>query len=276
MDNELRSKSQRIDKANNIELENIVDGVQNSIEKGIQTEDLFGLPVRELLGLDKTLQTIRGSLILETAKKSKIEYHIEKENKKLEEMENDTTYMDEQRDEVRKRLEELSDDLASRNETIDDIKGKLKSQITSIRETISKVLDSDTTLGEKIRTLFREQGITIASILTAFGMAIGVLVETLLPSGGVGSTTTPSNNTGGDGNDKTNAKEWIKNKLQALASLLGKLAAKAGAALPGILGSIISWILTRAKEVVGWLSQNLWALIVGIGGLIYTYLVTRK
>ena len=132
------------------------------------------------------------------------------------------------------------------------------------------------TLGEKIRTLFREQGITIFSILTAFGMVIGFIVEALLPSGGVGSTTTLLNTTGGGGNDKTNAKEWIKNKLQALASLLGKLAAKAGAALPGILGSIISWILTRAKEAVGWLSQNLWALIVGIGGLIYTYLVTRK
>ena len=72
------------------------------------------------------------------------------------------------------------------------------------------------------------------------------------------------------------AKDWVKNKLKALASLLGKLASKAAAALPGIIGSIISWILTRAKEVVGWLSQNMWALIVGIGGLIYTYLITRK
>ena len=43
------------------------------------------------------------------------------------------------------------------------------------------MLDKDTSLGEKIRTLFREQGITIASILTAIGMAIGVLVEALLP-----------------------------------------------------------------------------------------------
>ena len=105
-------------------------------------------------------------------------------------------------------------------------------------------------------------------------MVIGFIVDALIPSGGVGSITTSSNTTGGDGDDKTNAKEWIKNKLQALASLLGKLASKAGAALPGIVGSIISWILTRAKE--GWLSQNLWALTVGIGGLIYTYLVTRK
>ena len=62
----------------------------------------------------------------------------------------------------------------------------LKNQITSFCETIAKVLDKDTSLGEKIRTLFREQGITIASILTAIGMAIGVLVEALLPgaSGG--------------------------------------------------------------------------------------------
>ena len=39
-------------------------------------------------------------------------------------------------------------------------------------------------MAEKIRTLFREQGIMIASILTAIGMAIRVLVEALLPSGG--------------------------------------------------------------------------------------------
>ena len=51
------------------------------------------------------------------------------------------------------------------------------------------MLDKDTSLGEKIRTLFREQGITIASILTAIGMAIGVLVEALLPGG---SATTAS------------------------------------------------------------------------------------
>ena len=45
-----------------------------------------------------------------------------------------------------------------------------------------------------------------------------------------------------------------KNKLKALSQLLGKLRDKALASLPGIIGSIISWILNRAKEVVGWLS----------------------
>ena len=136
------------------------------------------------------------------------------------------------------------------------------------------MLDKDTSLGEKIRTLFREQGITIASILTAIRMAIGVLAEALLLGGGA---TTAS---GGGGEpppkDEKGLKGWIRNKLKELASLLGKLGMKAAEALPGIIGGIISWILNRAKDVVGWVSQNLWALVVGIGGLIYTYMVMRK
>ena len=39
---------------------------------------------------------------------------------------------------------------------------------------------------EKIQMLLQEQGITIAPILAAIEMAIGVLVEALLPGGGEG------------------------------------------------------------------------------------------
>ena len=137
------------------------------------------------------------------------------------------------------------------------------------------MLDKDTSLGEKIRTLFREQGITIASILTAIGMAIEVLVEALLPGGGGAAVASG----GGEPppKDEKDLKGWIRNKLKVLASLSGRLGIKAAeAALPGIIGGIICWILNRAKDVVGWVSQNLWSLVVGIGGLIYTYMVTRK
>ena len=89
------------------------------------------------------------------------------------------------REDITKRIDNLNEDLKVRQESINLLKGRLKNQITSFKETITKVLDSNTSLAEKIRTLFREQGITIASILTAIGMAIGVLVEALLPCGGV-------------------------------------------------------------------------------------------
>ena len=103
-------------------------------------------------------------------------------------------------------------------------------------------------------------------------MAIGVLIEALL-GGPSASAPTPQSTTTSD--KKGGAREWIKNRLKALSQLLGKLADKALASLPGIIGSILSWILNRAKEVVGWLSQNFWALITGIGVLIYTYFMTK-
>ena len=48
---------------------------------------------------------------------------------------------------------------------------------------------------------------------------------------------------------------------------------KAAEALPGIIGAIISQILN--STAAGWVSQNLWALVVGIGGLLYAYMVTK-
>ena len=177
------------------------------------------------------------------------------------------------REDITKRINALNDELSIQQESIDLLKGRLKFKITSFKETIAKVLDKDTSLGEKIRTLFREQGITIASLLTAIEMAIGVLVEALLPGGGAATASG-----GGEPppKDEKGLKGWIRNKLKALASLLGQLAMKAAEALPGIIGGIISWILNRAKDIVGWVSQNLWALVVGIGGLIYMYMVMRK
>ena len=177
------------------------------------------------------------------------------------------------KEDITKRIDDLNDELKVRQESIDILKGRLKNQITNFKETIAKVLDKDTSLREKIRTLFREQGITVASILTAIGMAISVLVEGLLPGGGGGgavATESPPPK------DEKGLKEWIRNKLKALTSLSSRLGIKAAEALPGIIGGIISWIFNRAKDVVGWVSQNLWALVLGVGGLIYTYMVARR
>ena len=61
------------------------------------------------------------------------------------------------------------------------------------------------------------QGISIASILTAIGMAIGVLVETLLP-GGSGSEE------GGENpahKDEKGLKEWIKTNQRPCHGYLG-------------------------------------------------------
>ena len=92
------------------------------------------------------------------------------------------------------------------------MKAQYSNQIYQIRESISKFLDEETgTLGERIRTLFKEQGITIVSILTAVGMTLGVLKEALLGGPSVSNTTSESTTTS---DKKGGAREWIKNKLK--------------------------------------------------------------
>ena len=99
---------------------------------------------------------------------------------------------------------------------VDLLKGRLTNQITSFKGTLARVLDKDTSLAKKIRMVFRKQGITITSILTAIGMAISVLVEALTVAGGsAAGKPLPK--------DEKGLKEWIRNKLKALTSLPGKL-----------------------------------------------------
>ena len=110
--------------------------------KDIQTdtEDLFKHPLRELLGLDKQLRSIRGSLKVEVAKKVELEEHIAKERRKLEEFrEYPRVYDDAMKEDVTKRIDALKDELVTRQESIDLLKGRLKNQITSFKETIANV-----------------------------------------------------------------------------------------------------------------------------------------
>ena len=248
--------------------------LQNIITKNeIATDNSIKLIETSLRELDKELRTISGSLRSAITKSIAKQVDIDRENGKLEEMANDETYSDEQREEVRARLQRFQDEQKAINDQIRILKGRYSNQIYQIRESIMKFLGKEAgMLGERIKTLFREQGITIVSILTALGMTLGVLIEALL---GGPSTSTPTSQSTTTSDEKGGAREWIKNKLKALLQLLCKLADKALASLPGIIGSIISWILNRAKEVVGWLSQNLWALITGAGVLIYTYFMTK-
>ena len=151
---ELPSESDRTG-ADDIELQEIAEKALGIIAQinDIQTdtEDLFEHPLCELLGLDKQLRSIRGSLKVEVAIKVELEECITKEYHKLEEFRKyPGVYDDAMREEINKGIDALHDELKVRQESINPLKGRLKSQITSFRKTIAKVLDKDTSLAEKI------------------------------------------------------------------------------------------------------------------------------
>ena len=129
---ELPSESD-ITRVDDIELQKIVEkalGIISQIKDfQTDTEDLFEHSLRELLGLDKQLRTIRGSLKVEVAEKVELEEHITYEHQKLEEFqEYPGVYDDTMKEDITKRSDALNDELATRQESIDLLKGRLKSQ----------------------------------------------------------------------------------------------------------------------------------------------------
>ena len=214
------------------------------------------LPLREIRGLDKALQTIRGELVNNLAKLTELDNHITREQNKLDEP--DIGEFERRR--IAERLRDLKDERAARLEAASASREALRSQISRIRETINRLINEDTTLAERIRTLFREQGITIVSILTALGMVISTLVLAVGIGGAGAAPPTPPS--------KAGLREWVKKYLHALGRVLAKLAAKAGAALPGIIGSVVGWLLNLLSKTAGWLASNLWALMLAVGSIL--------
>ena len=167
--------------------------------------------------MDKQLRTINGSLKVAIAKRVDLNARTEHEERKLSEVQ-DPAYSDDQRDMIEGKIKRLRDELNERNEEIDILKGEASKQINQIRGSITKFLDKETgTLGERIRTLFKEQGITIVSILTAVGMAIGVLIEALLGGPSASAPTSQSTTTSDkNGWSQRMDKEQIKSSVATI------------------------------------------------------------
>ena len=132
--------------------------------------------MKEFLAINRTLQNIQGELLNNTSKLTEIDKRIKRDTKKLEEVENDLTYTDEQRQFYRDRLDDLNTKKQERLEILSQNWKDLQTQVARIRQTIEKNLDKDASLAERICILFIEQGITIFSILTTLSMTISTIV----------------------------------------------------------------------------------------------------
>ena len=145
-------------KADDIELQEIMENAMKSMENLItQFEGQEMLPTHELLGLNKQLRSIRSLLKVEVAKRFSWKKASRKKSTSLRNYEKHPgVYHDGIREDIMKQIVKPNDKLKVRQESINLLKGRLMNQITSFKETIVKVLDKDTSLATKIRTLFRE------------------------------------------------------------------------------------------------------------------------
>ena len=222
--------------------------------------------MRDILGIDKALQNIQDELLNNTSKLTEIDKSIKRDTKKLEQVENDPTYFDELRRLYSDSLDDLNTEKQARLEILSQNRKDLQTQVARIKQTPEKVLDKDKFLAERIRTLFKEQGITIFSILAALSMTISPIALTITSAfgGNRGVEGPPSK-------DKGTLKKW----LDRLADALKRLTGKAAEVLPAIVGSVVDATLSFLGKAVGFVAEHTWALIVFVVGLIGWWLMQK-
>ena len=85
-------------------------------------------------------------------------------------------------------------------------------------------------LRERVKEVFKKYGVTITAIVLAVGVTIGTVVGTI-----------------------TNSLKALGNGLANGLKTIGK---KTASLLPGLLGSIISYIFNTAGQVIGFLAKK--------------------
>ena len=188
-----------------------------------------------------------------------------------------------QQEEIDSKIREVEKENNMQRQLIKDLKPEIRNQLVAIRETLHKVLYEDKTLGEKLCTLFREQGVTIASLLTAIGMTVSAVVEGIIlaskskpkppspkpgPKPDIPDTPIEPPKPAPSPEPPKTWTDWIRDQLKKIADLLLKLGDKILIALPG---SVINFVLKTAASVAGFLADHLWAFAAIVGGILYTY-----
>ena len=211
--------------------------------------------MRDLLEIDNALQSIQGELLNNTSKLTEINKRIQRDTKKLEQVENDPTYTDEQKQLYRDKVDDLNTEKQERLEILSQNQKDLQTQVARIKQTIEKVLDQN-----------REQGITKFSILTALSMTISAIVLAI---------TSVFGEDGGTGGSPSKDERVLKKWLDRLADALKRLVGKAVEALPVIVRSVVGAILSFFGKAVGIVAEHTWALIVFAEGLVRWWLMQK-
>ena len=119
------------------------------------------------------------------------------------------------------------------------------------------IKDKTRSLGERLKELFRRDGLTIGAIITAIGMTISTIVMSLKTGGG---PPTPNNNN----SYVDKIKAATKKALVKLANFLLDMAKKALTSLPGVIAGLVSTLLKKGAELVLFLSEHLIILLLVI------------
>ena len=129
------------------------------------------------------------------------------------------------------RVEERNEELA-----------RLQTQIAEREEAMP--------LRERVKEIFKNNGVTVTAILLAAGVTIGAVINALT--------------------------KGLKATGKAVAGGLKEIAAKLGSLLPGLIGQIASFLFNTAAKAVGFLAEHTWLLILAVVAFVFEKYIKKR
>ena len=112
-----------------MELSSLVEDIHIKTREASQNTNLH---MREFLGIDKALQDIQAEFLNNMSKLTEIDKRIKRDIKKLQQVENDPTYSDEQRRLYKDRLDDLNTEKQARLEILSQNQKNLQTKVVKI------------------------------------------------------------------------------------------------------------------------------------------------
>jgi len=247
-------------------------------ENDIDGSKVIDSKIEQWDNLNPEYKNIQDELVLANkrlvdlfAEKSVLDHNIDKLYKEKNESalnENKLNEIDREIDKYEAERTRIDNQLRKYNDQVAEWVVK-KAEMLPLKEVFD---DPALKLKEKLRILFKRHGVTIVSLATSVGLIISNIAVAL----GI----KPSINTTSGGNKPNNglpnkAYNVAKSTIKRVSGWLKALAQKSAAAIPGIIGSIVSFILKTAGSVVGYVSEYLYIALVGLTIYVFDYLKNK-
>ena len=251
-------------------IENVVDE-PNSIDRIIDATDN---DLKEVGFSDHALREIRG---LKQAGDNLAAVKQEKD-RQIEELEKTVTYLNKMlteateenidiRHDLMKEIEGLDDQIIREKHKVWQINMERESQIRRVKNIITDVLkqpDSKIPLKDRVKLLFKVEGLTLAAIVTAVIMTFTTIGLAISNSMKGAPSPTPGPGPGPGPSPDPSIADRVREGLKQLARWLAELAKKSAAALPGIIGAIVSFLIKTIGAAVGFLAEHVIILLIAV------------
>ena len=230
------------------EMQQRIKNYQNDFENAKKEVAALEKQVKTKAKAQKSVDQLRAKIAAKESERNTIEARL-----------NDTRTLDELKEQEAELQRQNEEDQAviDNEDTSPSDKQAAEGRVAERQEELARLQtqiderERGLPLRERVKEIFKKYGVTVTAIVLAAGVTIGAVIGA------------------------------ITNALRATGKALGKglkdIGSKIASALPGLIGSIVSFLFKAAGQAIGFLAEHTWLIILAVVAfLVEKYIKKRR